>query len=55
MAKATATIRMYIKAEQHARLRELAGGKEFSVRWLIRRAIDEYLARHEQVFLVGPK
>ena len=40
------TIRIYIKPEQHGRLKELASADELSVSWLIRRAIDEYLAQH---------
>jgi len=38
--------RVYLRAEQLSRLKELADAADLSVSWLIRRAIDEYLARH---------
>ena len=47
-AEAYTTIRIYIKREQHSQLKELAGAAEVSVSWVIRRAIEEYLATHTQ-------
>ena len=44
-ADAAVKVRIYIKPAQHRQLKELAASDDLSVSWLIRRAIDEYLAR----------
>ena len=46
MSEPKTATRVYLTAGQRNRLRQLSQAEDLPVSWLIRRAIDEFLAQH---------